>query len=124
MIIDEEARERIRAYIGATGCSMAEFGEGMKRLTGTLAATAHSMGQLAQAELESEAAELAAESIYTREQWRHALACIGNRPDRREIARLCGQAAVRQGTTPYAIATELIGDEDRPGVLAGKAAGG
>lgn len=47
VISDEETRERIRQFAGATGRTMAEFSEGMKRLTGVLAAAARNMGQLA-----------------------------------------------------------------------------
>lgn len=46
MISDEEARERIQAFVGATGTTMAEVGEGMKRLSGILAAAARSVGEL------------------------------------------------------------------------------
>lgn len=69
-------------------------------------------------ELEAEAAQLAAESIYSRRQWRHALACIGSRPDRLDIARACGEAAAVGGSTPYAVALTLMGDGATPGVLA------
>jgi len=69
-------------------------------------------------ELEAEAAQLAAESVYSREQWRHTLLYIGYRPDRLAIARTCGEAAARGGNTPYAVATLLVGDETTPGILA------
>jgi hypothetical protein len=68
-------------------------------------------------ELEAEAAMLAAESLFSREQWRDALAAIGNRPDRLEVARLCGAAAVRQGAGPAAAAVLLVGDGAIPPLL-------
>ena len=46
MIDDEEYRARLKAFSDATGRTVAEFTEGMRRLTETIKGTASSMAEL------------------------------------------------------------------------------